>query len=106
MYPVESTRGTVAYQLTIDLYRQIICSKVNVPPYPEIDEVVKIDTQERCQEVMVITAVDSDNKSVQGFPLCKVGGRHPRWTVNRSSLCVVHLVNVQCIVPSVEDASI
>lgn len=100
VYPVESNRGTVAYHLTIDPYRQVICSTVKVPPYPEIDEVVKIATRERSQEVMVITAVDSDGKSVQGYFLRKVGGRHPRWTVNRSSLCVVPLINVLCIVPS------
>lgn len=58
----------------------VIPSHIDVPIFPIADEIIRT----KDGRLLQVSAVDRDNRTVQGFLLRRVGGSKSRWTPQRS----------------------
>ena len=80
--------------LTIDPDRPVIPANVQVPVFPQAMEVIRTSDSKLFQ----VSSVNTKSKTVQGLLLCKVGGRNPRWSIQRSQH-TIPFANIVEIVP-------
>ena len=93
LYPVNKSRGSLSYYLITDSDCPVICENVTVPHYPQVGDVVRLNSPD---EIKLVSSVDADNKCCCCHPMRKVGGRSSRWTVNRSIQQTVSFLNILC----------
>ena len=93
LYPVNNSRGSLSYYLITDPDCPVICENVTVPHYPQVGDVVRLNSPD---EIKLVSSVDADNKCCCCHPMRKVGGRNSRWTVNRSIQQTVSFLNILC----------
>ncbi len=76
MYPMPSA-NRVQYYLTIDPDGPLDLDKCSIPYFPEEHEIVSVkDTT-----FVYVDRIDESRKTLEGFPLRKIGGRNTRWTL-------------------------
>ena len=93
LYPVNNSRGLLSYYLITDSDCLVICENVTVPHYPQVGDVVRLNSPD---EIKLVSSVDADNKCCCCHPMRKVGGRNSRWTVNCSIQQTVSVLNILC----------
>ena len=93
LYPVNNSQGSLSHYLTIDPDCLVICENVTVTHYPQVGDVVRLNSPD---EIKLVSSVDADNKCCCCHPMRKVGGRNSRWTVNRSIQQTVSFLNILC----------
>ena len=91
LYPVNNSRGLLLHYLIIDPDCPVISENVTVPHYPQVGD-VRLNSPD---EIKLVSSVDAD-KCCCCHPMCKVGGRNSRWTVNHSIQQTVSFLNILC----------
>ena len=82
--------------LIIDPECPVIPADIQVPVFPKVTEII----QTLDDKLVQVTSINTESKTVHGFLLRKVGGRNPRWSIQRSELSIPFL-NIVRIVPHV-----
>ena len=102
MQPLNISQKVITYKyegnkhLTIDPDHPVIPASVQVPVFPQVMEVIRTSDYKLFQ----VSSVNTESKTVQGLLLRKLGGRNPRWSIQRS-LHTVPFINIVQIVTHV-----
>ena len=59
LYPINNTRDLLSHYLIIDLDCHVICENVTVPHYPQVGDVVRLNSSDKIE---LVSSVDADNK--------------------------------------------
>ena len=57
LYPINNTRDLLSHYLIIDLDCHVICENVTVPYYPQVGDVVRLNSSD---EIKLLSSVDAD----------------------------------------------
>lgn len=77
MYQVGNAGSVNSYSLCIDPNPMICDTNLDVPHFPQVDDVVTVHSD---LSYFVVAEVDAKNRTFLCHPLKKVGHSNPRWT--------------------------
>ena len=59
LYPINNTQGLLSHYLIIDPDSHVICENVTVSHYPQVGDVVRLNSSDKIE---LVSSVDADNK--------------------------------------------